>query len=133
MTTLLKLCRPQLIKRKIRVLSCVFLLDNFDAWADLSIFMASILPYADRVKLVWSFLRLLDPDDIVATAEAVLPTRTPSPIAPLFSHTDEAEFWADTADPEAIEAYCLACFERMAPARQVAFLNYVQQGTAKCL
>ena len=133
MTSLLKLCRPQLIKRKIRVLSFVFLLDNFDAWADLSIFMASILPYADRVKLAWSLLRLLDPDDVFATAEAVLPARTPSPIAPLFSYKDEAEFWTGVADPEAIEAYCLACFERMAPARQVAFLNYVQQGTAKCL
>ncbi|MGR3562949.1 MAG: hypothetical protein ACU0FH_16760 [Heliomarina sp.] len=48
------------------------------------------------------------------------------PIAPLFNHIDEAGFWAMSAQPEEIEAYCLATFNAMPVARQRAFLEYAQ-------
>ena len=49
---------------------------------------------------------------------------------PLYGYMDEAAFWAEMAEPEALEAYCLASFERMAPARQSAFLNHVMGSAA---
>ncbi|EEX08744.1 hypothetical protein SL1157_0763 [Ruegeria lacuscaerulensis ITI-1157] len=39
---------------------------------------------------------------------------------------DQAIFWADMAEQEELEAYCVASFKRMYPARQRDFLEYVQ-------
>lgn len=52
------------------------------------------------------------------------------PQAPLFNHMDQAAFWADMAEPVELDAYCLASFNRMHPARQSAFLAFVQRGQA---
>ena len=49
------------------------------------------------------------------------------PIAPFLGYLDEAEFWVNLADPLELEAYCLATFKAMAPARQNAFLAFVTQ------
>ncbi len=53
-----------------------------------------------------------------------------APIAPLLGHMDEAAFWADMVEPEELDAYCLASFNRMSPSRQDAFLDYVQARAA---
>ena len=52
------------------------------------------------------------------------------PQAPLFNHMDQAAFWADMAEPDELDAYCLASFNRMHPARQSAFLAFVQRKAA---
>ena len=47
------------------------------------------------------------------------------PRPPLFSVMDEAAEWADFAVTAELKAYALACFNRMRPADQSAFLAYV--------
>lgn len=75
-------------------------------------------------------LRYLHEDNIIAVAEAVLPENTPPPIAPFFRQMDEASFWADMADEKALDAYCLASFNRMSAKRKSDFLNFVTQKVA---
>jgi len=76
--------------------------------------------------LAFAALQTLDQDIASDVVNAALARDVGSPIAPLFNHMDEAAFWADMAEPEELDAYCLASFNRMAPARQAAFLGYVQ-------
>ena len=47
------------------------------------------------------------------------------PIPPLLSLMDEAGEWADFAVTAELKAYALACFNRLRPADQSAFLAYV--------
>lgn len=47
------------------------------------------------------------------------------PIAPLIGVMDEASFWADLATQDELKAYTLACFTRLTPRNQAAFLGYV--------
>ena len=79
-----------------------------------------------RVAMAWAVLRALPPETVVDVANTVLPERTCQPIPPLFSYMDEAAFWADMAEPEALDAYCLASFNAMTGPRQAAFLEFVQ-------
>jgi hypothetical protein len=52
------------------------------------------------------------------------------PGAPLFSFMDHANWWADFASEPELKAYLLACWTRLSPAAQSAFLGYVQRGAA---
>lgn len=47
------------------------------------------------------------------------------PIAPLFDVMGEARSWAEFATRAEVKAYALACYRRMSPADQAAFLAYV--------
>lgn len=47
------------------------------------------------------------------------------PTPPLLSIMDQAAWWADFALPVELDAYALACVNRMTPPRRTAFLNYV--------
>lgn len=125
MTSMLKRHMPDSYKRAARALGFSLLLNTADAWHCLTVVLTARLSRVERVALAWSALRSLTPDEIMVTVEAVLPDSTPAPTAPLYGYMDEAAFWAEMAEPEALEAYCLASFDRMAPARQSAFLNHV--------
>lgn len=48
-----------------------------------------------------------------------------APIPALLGVMDQASFWADFATPAELDAYALACVNRMAPKRKAAFLAYV--------
>ena len=52
------------------------------------------------------------------------------PIPPFAGILAEARDWASFASFAELEAYALACFERMAPERQAAFLTYAQRRRA---
>jgi hypothetical protein len=52
------------------------------------------------------------------------------PLPPLVNYMNEASFWADRAAPTELDAYCLATFNRMAPDRQAAFLDFIQRRAA---
>lgn len=47
------------------------------------------------------------------------------PIPPFNGFLAEARLWADFTSPSELDAYVLAAFERMRPARQAAFLAHV--------
>lgn len=117
---------PDAYKRVARMVGYSLLLTDADAWHGLTIVLTARLTTKERAAMAWAVLRSLTPDQVVAVAEAVLPQGVGQPIAPLFNHMDEAAFWADMAEPEALEAYCLASFNAMPATRKAAFLKFVQ-------
>lgn len=109
-----------------RSLTHALTIGDHASWKAVSLFWSAILPTQQRAALSWSALRWLEPEQIKAVAEALPKAGAGQPIAPLFSHMDEASFWADMAEPSELEAYCLASFNRMPVARQEAFLAFVK-------
>ena len=128
MTKTLSKYMPDAYKRVARTVGYSLLLTDADAWHGLTVVLTARLTPQERTAMAWAVLRSLTPEQVIAVAETILPEGSSAPIAPLFNHMDEAAFWADMAEPEALEAYCLASFNRMAPARQSAFLGFVQRG-----
>lgn len=110
----------------VRMLGYVLTLGTQDAWWGLVPVLMARLTVEERAALAFMALKALDRDDATMTAEAALDQGAGQPQAPLFSHMDQAAFWADMADPEELEAYCLASFNAMPRVRQAAFLEYVQ-------
>jgi len=122
---------PDAYKRVARIIGYTLLLGgDADNWHGLTVVLTARLTPQERAAMAWAVLRSLTPDQVVDVAQTVLPKGSSAPIAPLFNHMDEAAFWADMAEPEELDAYCLASFNRMAPARQAAFLGYVQERVA---
>ncbi|QIE40498.1 hypothetical protein G5B39_10490 [Rhodobacteraceae bacterium SC52] len=98
---------------------------DFPAWANLSAVFACRLTEQERAAMSWAVLGSL-PDD---TAARVIEKTFPGagmPVPLMGSIVEQAAFWADRAEPNEREAYCLATFSVMPPARQVAFLEFVQ-------
>jgi hypothetical protein len=127
MTNTLSKHMPDAYKRVARMIGYTLLLGgDADNWHGLTVVLTARLTPKERVAMAWAVLRSLTPDQVVAVAETVLPEGSSSPIAPLFNHMDEAAFWADMAEPEALEAYCLASFNAMPAQRKSAFLEFVQ-------
>jgi hypothetical protein len=117
---------PEPIKRVSRSLGYALWLGGVNEWLGFSVVLRAQLSEPQRAALAYAALRSLPHHQALAVAEAVLPKGSSAPIAPLFNHMDEAAFWADMAAPEELDAYALASFNRMAPARQSAFLGFVQ-------
>jgi len=84
------------------------------------------LSRADRATLAFAALKSLDHDDAILTVEAALQDGAGPPIAPFYSHMDEAAYWADIASEEELKAYALASFIRLSPRDKSGFLDYVQ-------
>ena len=69
----------------------------------------------------------LPPEDRLPLLEgAVDHYRAGQPIPPFMGYMDEAAFWADCASGDELKAYAVACFNRLCPSDQAAFLGYVQ-------
>jgi hypothetical protein len=117
---------PDAYKRVARTVGYSLLLTDADAWHGLTVVLTARLTPQERGAMAWAVLRSLTPEQVVAVAETVLPEGSSAPIAPLFNHMEEAVFWADMAEPEALEAYCLASFKAMPAPRKAAFLEFVQ-------
>lgn len=117
---------PGEIKRVSRATGYALWLDDANGYSGLSHVLRSRLTMRQRGGLASAALNSLDPDDARALVCATLPEESNAPLAPLFGHMREAAFWADTAEPDALDAYCLASFNAMTPPRQAAFLEFVQ-------
>jgi hypothetical protein len=92
----------------------------------LSLILRARLSDRQRAALAFMALKSLDQDDATLTTETALSGGAGQPMAPLFNYMDQAVFWADMAEADALDAYCLASFNRMAPQRQAAFLGFIQ-------
>ena len=105
-------------------------LDDLDAWLGFAVILRARLSATERAALAYVALKALPMQDANAVAGAALgnamPTAAGQPVAPLFNYMDEAAFWADMAEPDEREAYCLAGFKAMPFERQAAFLDFVQ-------
>jgi hypothetical protein len=122
---------PDAYKRVARMVEYTLLLGaDADNWHGLTVVLTARLTSQERAAMAWAVLRSLTPEQVVAVAETALPKGSSAPIAPLFNNMDEAAFWADMAEPEAREAYCLASFNAMPSPRKAAFLEHVQGRTA---
>lgn len=97
-----------------------------EVWNDYSCSLVLNLSPTERVAMAWAVLRTLTADQVLCVVETFIPESVGAPIAPLFNYMDEAAFWADMAEPKALEAYCLASYNAMSAARQAAFLKFVQ-------
>jgi hypothetical protein len=104
--------------------------DN-DGWGMFTTVVLLRLDDAERAGMTYAALRSLHPDHVEDTLEAALGrSGAGMPQAPLFNHMDQAVFWADMAEADELDAYCLASFNRMAPQRQSAFLGFVRRKAA---
>ncbi|MBZ0129915.1 MAG: hypothetical protein K8F59_12435 [Rhodobacteraceae bacterium] len=117
---------PDNIKRVSRSVGYALWLNTSADWFSLPVILRARLDARQRAALAFMALRSLDREDAVLTAEMALSGGAGQPITPLFNHMDEAAFWADMAEPEELEAYCLASFNAMPRGRQAAFLDFVQ-------
>ena len=122
-----------------RAICYALTLEHSDAWAGLPVILRARLDERERGALAYVALRAMDAENAAQVAGAFIASGklchlntggAGMPGAPLFSHMDQAAFWADLAAPAELDAYCLASFNRMAPARQAAFLNYIQRRAA---
>lgn len=88
----------------------------------------------DRVLTAREFSEALidcDPDDrldLLEDAHEFL--RAGFPMVLMGSIMEQATFWADRASRTERKAYGLACFSRLSPEDQEAFLNHVRPGRA---
>ena len=117
----------QRAERVARSLGYVLTLGTASAWWELVPVLVACLSVSERQALAFVSLWSLSPTDAqaaVQTAQADIHGHG-GPIGPLFSFMDEAAFWADMAEPEELDAYCLASFNRMARCRQDAFISHV--------
>ena len=104
--------------------------DN-DGWGMFTTVVLLRLDDAERAGMTYAALRSLHPDHVEDTLEAALGrSGAGMPQAPLFNHMDQAVFWADMAEADELDAYCLSSFNRMAPQRQSAFLGFVRRRAA---
>lgn len=111
-------------QRVVQTFGHALTLDDHDAWLQMAFIFAARLSAKERAGLAWAALLSCDGHDAEAVAESVF-AGAGQPCPPLFGLMDEASWWADWADPREIEAYALACFNRMDHRRQAAFLTYV--------
>jgi hypothetical protein len=105
---------------------CALTLQHPDAWQGLPVILTACLDERERAMLAYMTLRAMDAESVAAVSGAFM-GRAGMPGAPLFNHMDQAAFWADMAESAELDAYALASFNRMAPARQAAFLNFIQR------
>ena len=104
-------------------------LEHADAWAGLPVILRARLTERELGALAYVALRAMDADNAAQVAGA-FGGGAGMPGAPFLNHMDQAAFWADMAVPGELDAYCLASFNRMAPTRQAAFLNFIQRRAA---
>ncbi len=119
---------PEHIKKVSRSIGYTLWLNGENQWLGLELILQAQLDQQQREALAYMALKSLSYDAAKSIAEGVLDNGAGQPNAPLLNYMDEALFWADMALPEELDAYCLASFGQMDPARQAAFLEHVQGG-----
>lgn len=96
-----------------------------DAWGALPAILRARLSERERGMLAYFAMYAMDVENVAKVIDSFT-SGAGMPGAPFFNHMDEAAFWADMADPGELEAYALACFNRMELPRQKAFLSFIR-------
>jgi len=113
-------------QRMSRMLGYCLTLGTPEAWSGFSLVAAVRLDVTERAALGFAALNALDTKQARMTAAASLGAAC-GPLPPFLGGMEDATQWAEWAGPAELDAYCLAAFRRMAPARQAAFLRFVQR------
>lgn len=114
--------------RAVWTLGYSLVLGDPDIWANAAGIWAVRLSVRERSSLAWAALMSLPADLAGDVAASVLGRRCGAPVPAFTFVMTEAGEWADWANAEELDAYCLASFRRMSPERQAGFLKYVQNG-----
>lgn len=120
------------VKSASRMFGYCLTLDTRDGWWGLVPVLQARLSPEQRVCLAFMALKSIDAEHAALTADAALGRSDGAgmPGVPFDSVVDEAALWTSYAEPNELEAYCLACFTAMPSQRQMAFLDYVQRRVA---
>lgn len=117
----------------VRALGYTLTLGTHDGWSNFRRVITLRLSDEERAALAFWGLRSLSDDHAAAVMsgaadlmEAGQAERAGPPLASLVNVMDDATFWAGLAEPAELDAYCLASFDAMHPARRAAFLGFVQ-------
>lgn len=105
--------------------------DDAMVWHQAAFVWSARLTLAERGALAYAALRSLPDQDAETVAEAALGGGVGMPDVTVNRHMIEAKFWADQATPREHDAYALAAYQAMAPARQSAFLAHVAGGAGQ--
>lgn len=112
-----------------RMLGYALTMHDFETWEAASAVWQARLTPEECAALAWAALRSLDRDHALAVTEAVL-DGAGAPLPPLFNAADEAVFWAGIASPEEIDAYAVATFNALSPAKRRDFIDYAREVAA---
>lgn len=97
-------------------------LGDYEGWKLASSTWIAALTDRERASLAFASLTVLGPLHRDMVIEALVGDAG-MPGTPFLSTMDEAAFWADMSSHGELDAYALASFNRMTPARQSAFLD----------
>ena len=117
-------------KRAVKALVYALTLDSYFGWKAAALVCQERLRDRELAALAFMALRSLESSDARMTVEAALSIGAGQPQAPLFGFLDQAKFWAEIAEPEELEAYCISSFNGMPAQRQKAFIEFVQSRLA---
>lgn len=112
-----------------RMLGYALTMHDYETWEAASAVWQARLTPEECAALAWAALRSLDRDHALAVTEAVL-DGAGAPLPPLFNATDEAAWWAGIASPEEIDAYAVATFNALSPAKRRDFIDYAKEVAA---
>ncbi|WP_157982283.1 hypothetical protein [Oceanicella sp. SM1341] len=104
-------------------------MSSFEGWKGLSFILAARLGTEERAAIAWAALGMLPADRVESVVSAAL-GGAGMPLPALQAPMDEARWWAEWASRPELKAWCLASFEALPAADQLAFLAYVQRREA---
>ena len=116
---------PKRHLRSIRMLGYALTLNTLTDWQSLAYVWMARLTREERQALALAALTALTPEDAEEVAGQALGAAG-YPLPPLLTPLDEAQWWADAANPAERRAYCLASFMAMAPKDQRDFLTFAK-------
>lgn len=113
-------------KRAAKALGYALTLADPKNWAAIAIIWEARLEPAERYELARSVMLAMRPEDNEALAADVL-GGAGLPLPPFLDPLDDAQWWADLANPTERRAYCLAAFMAMPKRDQRDFLEFAKE------
>lgn len=112
-----------------RMLGYALTMHDYETWEAASAVWQARLTPEECAALAWAALRALDEDHAREVANTVL-DGAGAPLPPFTSPTDDAAWWAGIASPEEIDAYAVATFNALSPAKRRHFIDYAREVAA---
>ncbi len=114
-------------KRAAKALGCALTLADPRKWASTAIIWEARLEPVERYELARSVMLAMRPEDTEALFADVL-GGAGYPLPTFFDPLDDAQGWADLANPIERRAYCFAAFMAMTKREQRDFINFARRG-----
>ena len=112
-------------KRAMKALGYALTIADPRHWALTAVVWEARLEMAERYEMARSLMLAMNPEDSEALFADVL-GGAGYPIPPFLDPLDDAQWWADLANPAERRAYCLASFMAMSKREQRDFLDFAK-------